>query len=245
MNSPRTLHRYTELQQTVGDGKALLIAPLWAMVRRYVVITKNLRDAAATDAPDLEFTRHDFSSVEPSELVAIDRRLTLAEIDRRLGESQFCEIWKSDGKIIHFRWLAPARTALPFLGLEFEPASGDCLLFEVYTASGERVRGIHSRVARETLRRLGLAGYRRMVALCAWWNGPALRVGEKNEFRRVGSVTRWQLGAKGTFKAEGQAQLRGRVLSISGALESRPGANLDADGTPRFRPADLSEASES
>jgi len=210
--------RFAELRRTVGDRKALWIAPLWAMTKRYLVIIRNLTDVSDLPVAYSAYTCHGLESSSPAELVSFDRRLSEAEIDGRIAAGQICEIWRLDSRIVHFRWLSTVRVSLPFLGLDFEPLAGDLLLFEVFTLADKRVRGIHTNVARHSLRRASDGGFQRMVALCAWWNAPALRVAEKNGFKIAGAVTRWQLGPVATFSTSRSVQVQGKTLSV---LESR------------------------
>ena len=58
------------------------------------------------------------------------------------------------------------------------------------------------------------AGYQRMIALCAWWNAPALRVGEKNGFKVVGTVTRWQAGPATAFRSGGAVRVQQKKLRV-------------------------------
>ena len=224
-DAERNLFRFAELRRVVGGRKAVKIAPLWAVAKRYKVIVRDLTDVSDLPVASPAFTCHGLDSTSPVELVAFDRRLSVAEIERRLEEGQTCEIWRRDDRIVHFRWLTPARTSLRFLGLDFEPAEGDCLLFEVFTLAHERVRGVHGNVASHSLRRASSQGFRRMVALCAWWNTPALRVGEKFGFECAGAVTRWQLGPGIVFTVRGGVELREKRLSVSGSRPDRRGSS--------------------
>lgn len=226
----RRVLRLHELRRTVGSARAAWIAPLWAIARRYVVIARDLTDVSDLPVASAEFVCRGLESSSPAELASFDPRLSVAEIERRVQEGQTCEIWRHEGTIVHFRWLIAAPASLPFLGLDFRPRDGDCLLYEVFTLTDNRVRGVHSQVARHSLRRASLAGNRRMLALCAWWNVPALRVGEKSGFERTGAVTRWQMGPVATFTATGEVEVSGSALSVPGSRGSRDGSNRDEDG---------------
>lgn len=215
MSLARNLSRLTELRRTVGGRRATWITPLWAVVKRYVVIGRVLGDVGDLETVSTEYTCHSLDSTSPAELASVDRRLDVAEIERRVAEGQTCEIWRRDGRIVHFRWFSGVQTALPFLGLEFDPLEGDHLLFEVYTVADKRVRGVHSDAATRSLMRSRDDGHRRMIAMCGWWNTPALRVGEKNGFVRLGTVTRWQLGPWVGFTATGKVAVRAGVVSVS------------------------------
>lgn len=208
------LLRFSELRRTVGDRKAMWIAPLWAMAKRYVVIVRNLTDVSDLSEASSAYSCQGLESTSPAELANFDRRLSEAEIERRVEEGQIFQVWRLGDRLVHFRWLSTVRTTLPYLGLDFEPQDGDLLLFEVFTLADNRVRGVHSNVAPHSLRRASEGGFQRMVALCAWWNTPALRVGEKNGFEIAGTVTRWQLGPVATFSTSRSVEVQERRLSV-------------------------------
>jgi len=184
------------------------------MAKRYVVIVRDLRDVSDLAMVSSDYSCHGLESSSPAELASFDRRLSEAEIERRKAAGQICEIWRSGDRIVHFRWYSRVRTSLPFLGLDFEPQDRDLLLFEVFTLASERVRGVHSNVARHSLKRASDSGFLRLVALCAWWNAPALRVGEKYGFEIAGTVTRWQLGPAATFSTSRSVEVQEGRLSV-------------------------------
>lgn len=227
MGVVRHLSRFTELRRAVGPGKAIWITPLWAVAKRYVVIGRELSDLEDFQIQPSDYSRHGLESSSPAELASFDRRLDVTEIQRRVAEGQTCEIWRRDDEIVHFRWYSDVRTALPFLGVEFKPIDGDYLLFEVYTLAANRVRGVHSSVATRSLMRSKEDGHQRTVAICGWWNTPALRVGEKYGFERLGTVTRWQLGPWVRFTSTGQVKVKGKVLSVP---RSRSGEGVQSQG---------------
>jgi len=240
----RNLSRLAELRCTVGDQRAIRIAPLWAVAKRYVVIVRGLTHVSDPPAGSAAYSCHGLESTSPAELAAFDRRLSIAEIERRTAAGQTCEIWWLDAQIVHFRWFSAVRTSLPYLGLDFKPQDEDLLLFEVFTVADKRVRGVHSNVALQSLKRASDRGFKRMVALCAWWNAPALRVGEKNGFEVVGTVTRWQLGPFAAFTVSGGVEVRKGMMSVPGPRFDRAGSTR-AGGEDRASPREASSTGSS
>ena len=183
------------------------------------MIARDLREAIDLPGPGPELRCTEANRDEAKKLTQLDPRLTRMELDRRFTEGQICHIWWVDERIVHLRWFTDRRAFLPFLGLTFRPQDGDYLLYEVFTRADRRVRGIHSLVAGASLRRARDLGYRRMVALCAWWNTPALKVGWKTGFRSVGTITAWQLGPNRLFTNSGEVSVRGTEMSVKGAVK--------------------------
>ena len=187
---------------------------VWSAARRYVLVARDLGDVSDLLAGGNGLVCQGLESTSTEELMALDRRLTRQEIERRRRDGQICEVWRLDGSIVHFRWLADRRTHLDYLGLDFAPQPGDILVDEVFTPVAARGRGIHREVASLSTRRASAAGYRRQIALCAWWNTPALRVTRRWGYLPVGTVTRWHISPRPRFSVTGAANLQSRVLSL-------------------------------
>jgi GNAT superfamily N-acetyltransferase len=210
--------RFAAVADTIGWPRALLLAPLWAMSRRFII-----SDRPLVDLPEVTDPRYPWDELRGEalqELPGLNPLLTPAEIERRVKEGMTCFACRMEGRIVHYRWYATSSVWLPFLGLRWQPEPGDYTSLDVFTAPDLRGKGIHGVLAVKGLRRAQAQGFRRCVSFIAFWNRPSLLVSERIGFRRRGSVTRWGVGP-GTFHTSGGVvEVRDRVLRVPPAEEN-------------------------
>jgi hypothetical protein len=110
--------------------------------------------------------------------------LTAGEMQRRWAQGFEGFFWRVDGRPAHYYWITRHAAWLPYVARTFHPQPGDVLILDVYTYPEFRRPGIDTASSIEYLHRARAAGLRRLIALVATWNAPALHVAQE----RMGSL---------------------------------------------------------
>jgi hypothetical protein len=180
------------------------VGPWWIVRPRYLVLVRDLAAPLPEPdrRPDLRWTP--LVEDDVTRLAAMDPRLSLAEIRRRLAEGQECHLCWVGESIAHYRWEATLPAYLPYLDLTVRPLPGDVCGTGLFTHPIFRRSGIHAATSLWALHRLRARGLRRAIVLVAWWNAPSLRVERERAGRTVaGAVGNWNLGGRPRSFAEG------------------------------------------
>lgn len=197
----------------VGPVRAMAVAPLWLIHRRFVVSTLVLDRLPASPDPASRWDRLQGPALD--ELFEINPLLEREEVRLREESGMLCFACRIGGEIVHYRWYATDALWLPFLGLRWIPEVGDYTTLDVFTTPKMRNRGFHKRFSIEGLSRARARGFRRSVSFVAWWNGPSLAVLDSLGFRSVGSATLWRLAPVSVHTATGAVRIRDLELRVS------------------------------
>ncbi|HZS34550.1 MAG TPA: hypothetical protein VFC42_14400 [Methylomirabilota bacterium] len=194
----------------LGWGRALRVAAVWALRRRYLLLhvdLPTLRARVPAPPPMPPTMRVGFltDAARPA-LQALDPAMTPPEVSRRLAEGQECLLgWWRD-ELVHYRWTVVGAAYLPYLGRRLAPPPGEVLVVENYTAPRARGRGIASRVMMADVARHNAAGRAGAVWLSAWWNTASLALSDQLGSWVVGSVGYWGAGPLRRYFATGVAR---------------------------------------
>lgn len=199
------------MYETLGFWRALGLAPRWWIRKEYLVLVKDLRALEPSSlprggGPAVRWTT--LTEADIPSLRAANPEVSEAELRRRWEEGQECLGGWIDGALAHYRWDTSRRAELPFLKKAFNPEAGDTLVFEAFTSSAFRGRGLHSRSTALAFERDRARGFTRSVTLVAWWNVAALRVTRDKAAREIaGTVGFWELGLATRHFATGAVRL--------------------------------------
>src|SRR5581483_6533874 len=123
----------------LGWGRALRVAAVWALRRRYLLLhvdLPTLRARVPAPPPMPPTMRVGFltDAARPA-LQALDPAMTPPEVSRRLAEGQECLLgWWRD-ELVHYRWTVVGAAYLPYLGRRLAPPPGEVLVVEIGRAS--------------------------------------------------------------------------------------------------------------
>jgi GNAT superfamily N-acetyltransferase len=194
------------------------VAPGWVARPRYLVLARDLRPPLPEPPPRPELRWTPLEPMHLARLAAMDTRLPLSEIRRRLEEGQSCHLcWVGDA-VAHYRWETTRPAFLPYLGLTVKPLPGDVCGTGLFTHPSFRGAGIHTAITLVALHRLRREGHRRAIAFVAWWNRASLRVERDRAGRAVvGALGYRNLGPWRRYFGEGAVRFDGpRAFRVSG-----------------------------
>jgi len=202
------IRRFLDVARTVGVGRALRLAPVWLLTRRYLVFVWELRQAPPEmPAPDGVSWRI-LTPAEWPELGGIDPPMSPEEIRRRVAEGQECVAAWVDGVLAYYRWQSTEAVFVPHIRKTLHPCADDIIVVDVFTSPRFRGRGIGEFASRQALARAWAMGRRRAMWLVAWWNVPALHIAHHPEYRRcMGTVGYVNLGPFRRHFATGHVRL--------------------------------------
>ena len=119
-------------------------------------------------------------------------------IRKRIDDGDQCFLVWEGGRILHTGWVATQKKYDPYLRctLTFQP--GDIFLYDHYTDSAYRGRGLSQAREIHVLARYRQEGYRRSIAIVAIENKPAFHPFEAVGYRPIGKFTClwWILGER-------------------------------------------------
>jgi len=214
----KTRRRLREAQYAVGPIKGLLLAPLWLIRRRYLVLELDIASAVADDQVLQGLSRRRLTGPDLETLTDVNPDVDLASALKWDKEGRECFVCSDGERIIHYRWYVTGSTSLPFLGATWHPEEGDYTVLGAFTDPGYRGRGVNTAVAQFGLAHAKDAGLRRALAFIADWNHPSLRTSERTGLRRTGSVTLWNFGVFRWHTTSGSARVtNGRLYVTRGS----------------------------
>jgi hypothetical protein len=218
------LARFANVAGGIGWTRALLVAPLWLVWKRYWLLEARLEEASVRPAAPAESERRlaaaglssrEISAGEVELLLEVNPLLPIEEATRRLAEGHRCTLFWQAGAPVHYRWAGTGPVRLPVGGLTLVPEAGDYLAIEVWTRSSARRQGIQSLCTEwSTGQALSWSASRKLVFV-AWWNRPSLTANRVHGgFRRAGTFSQWGWGRLGGCTVSGRARLAGKTLRL-------------------------------
>ena len=212
----RLMTRLREVRHAAGGSGVLLIAPVWLIRRRHVVLAMELPDSEIQpSAKEVEIEWRQIHDGEHASILEMNPGLDPDLVTARFREGHTLYACLMNGRIVHSRWYASKRSWLPFLRLTWEPEEGDYTVFGAFTRPDERNRGVNVAVVRQGLERARRLGYRRVVSFIAEWNAPSLKATTRGGLRPVGPVTLWTLGFVQWHTTSGKARVEDGTLHVS------------------------------
>ena len=107
--------------------------------RRMAFLARPVEPTAPRHAdPDPELS---FSLLEPGDVDAYSRLrpdVPVSETRRRLAAGEHCQVGYHRGELVHARWFAFERVAIPYLGHSFALAPGVVYIYDGFTAAAFR-----------------------------------------------------------------------------------------------------------
>lgn len=208
----RIFSRLREARFAAGRFKGLLLAPVWIVRRRYLVLERDVSTHLPADSDTPPLAWEQLSGEGLAEILDANPEADPKEILERQAEGQICYAWRDEGRMIHYRWYATGPSRLPFLELTWFPEDGDYTALGAFTHPGHRGRGVHNALVQQGLARARALGLRRVVSFVAEWNSPSIRVAVRAGLRQSGTVTLWTLGWIRWHSCSGSARLsQGRL----------------------------------
>lgn len=209
------LSRLNDLRLAAGTMRALLIAPLWLVRRRHIVLEMEIQRTeshSTEDEPEIEWRQIGESDVMSILEVnpTLDRNLVTARFREGL-ELNACLL---GGRIVHYRWYASKPSTLTFLGLAWQPEEGDYTVLGAYTDPRVRNRGVNRAVVRQGIERARARGFRRVVSFIADWNTPSLKGTTHSGLRPIGTVTLWTMGFARWYTSTGRVEVVRRTVRV-------------------------------
>ena len=198
-------YRLLDIYRTVGLRRLLWVSPSWLIRRKFLVLVRDLR----VPPPDLPacgpLQWAPLTEADIPRVCAINPAITEAKIRQRLEEGHECLLGWVGESLAHYRWDSARPTFLPYLGKTLQSEEGDCLSAGVFTHPAFRGRGIYSVSSILSLHRARDRGFRRSIAIVAWWHTPALRVDHQKAGRTIaGTVGYWNIGPWRYYFATGE-----------------------------------------
>ncbi len=118
---------------------------------------------------------------------------TLPQVQARLREGHLGFVGRSQGRVVHVRWVFVGSVYLPYLSRRLVLAPGEGFLDEIFTLPAFRRQGVLTAAAGEMTQLLQARGFRRIIGAMAAWNRVPQRVSEAQGYRRVGVGGYWNL----------------------------------------------------
>jgi hypothetical protein len=206
MPVPSRVRRLVDAARTIGAGRLAPSLLRWAVVREFVVFTRDLWVGAPREASDPSVRWTDLSASTAGLLMEIDPAFDERDLDRLQREGQYCRLGWRGARLVHYRWDTTRPAYLPYLGRWYRPQSGDVLTSWLYTARDQRGRGVQ-RASHADLREQALArGCRRSVGIVAVWNTPSMRANDHSGRVRVGTVGYVAIGPWRSYFATGSVR---------------------------------------
>ena len=108
---------------------------------------------------------------------------------RRLSETTRCYVVEAEGRLLHASWIATRAAWTRELRAYFRPPPGDAYVFESFTRSDARGRGIYPFALREICHELGTEGFARIWVAVEVDNPSSLRAVTKAGFEEAWRIT--------------------------------------------------------
>ena len=108
---------------------------------------------------------------------------------RRLSETTRCYVVEAEGRLLHASWVATRAAWTRELRAYFRPPPGDAYVFESFTRSDARGRGIYPFALRELCHELSTEGFTRVWVAVEVDNPSSLRAVTKAGFEEAWRIT--------------------------------------------------------
>jgi len=114
-----------------------------------------------------------------------------SEAKKRLDMGHICFAAYLHGKIVHYKWVAFPKSIPPYSDLErrMRISTNSAYIYDGYTVPECRGLGISSKVMEKTLQYLSDIGVNKVYSYARYDNFPALRLKQKEKFRKMGTFT--------------------------------------------------------
>jgi ribosomal protein S18 acetylase RimI-like enzyme len=144
------------------------------------------------DLPGVRLARLDDASLPA---YAVFRgRAAAAEAERRLARGELCFAGWDGGEIVHVRWAALRRAHVDYLHRDLLMRDDDAYIFDIFTDSRQRRRGVATAVSHQAVGELHGLGCRRLVAVVAVENEAGQGISGAFGWRRIGRLACLRLG---------------------------------------------------
>jgi hypothetical protein len=185
------LKRVVEVWREQG-AKSLWFKGLGKTVYRRAVLVEHRLDAPLLDVtPSVPVEIGLLGEAHVDAYLAFRPDTGSTDVRSRLEKGHVCFAAWHDGRIVSAAWLATGRVWIDYLARDMHLAADEAYLYESFTTRGFRGHNIPALRGSYEARYFRDAGYRRLVAVIAPENGPALRHAEKagwNVFGMMGYV---------------------------------------------------------
>lgn len=203
-SGPSGQRRQRSTRAALGRARVVLaeegLRSLWFKVLGETVYRRLLllaRDTAGPLSPVPFPDGLDFSFVEPSDarsLNSLAAQADSAEALRRLRRGDRCFVGRIGGRVVTARWVAVGEIWIPYLQRWLQPKVNEVFIYESFTHPAFRSQGVDAGARRTLLPLLAAEGVRTTVAAVLPEERLALRVLEKDGYRRIGVVGYVKIG---------------------------------------------------
>jgi len=162
--------------------------------RRLWVFAKRLDEEIPLVKPEIPVECGRLHPAEVDDLAGFHPEVSVEEARARLQRGHHCYVARHAGRIVQAVWVGFGRVWVPYLGCWVELEAGDAYLYQSWTRSEYRRKGIAAARAIATLQELKKAGYRRAVAAIMPRAGAALGPPRLLGYAPCGIIGYYRLG---------------------------------------------------